>query len=173
MNYWLIADTHFGHVRMKEFCNRPDGFEYKILRYIREYVGADDVLIHLGDIVMARGDDAVWHEKFMNACAGKKWLVRGNHDCNSMTWYLERGWDVVADELVLRVFNQNIKFTHCPFLPLEKRYNLNIHGHHHNNTYHEEVGKLTDRHILIKCEHEYRPVNLERVLEKVREGKWE
>ena len=166
MDIWLIADTHFGHKRMKEFCNRPDGFECMILRYIREYVKPDDILIHLGDVSF--GDHDEWLAKFMDACAGKKWLLKGNHDEHSLNWFMERGWDFAAEEIGIKLFGKKILFSHIPLFELG-RFDLNIHGHHHNNTWHEDVGKMTDKHLLIAMEHHYRPVKLEGVIKKWQE----
>ena len=166
MNIWLVADTHFGHKRMKEFCDRPEGYEYTILRYVREYVKPDDILIHLGDVSF--GEHDFWLEKFMDACAGKKWLLKGNHDDHSLSWFMERGWDFAANEIGIDLFNKRILFSHVPLFDLD-RFDINIHGHHHNNTYHEDVHRVTQKHVLIAMEHEYRPVNLQKVILKWQE----
>ena len=58
MNYWIVTDTHFGHNKMYEYCDRPIGFEDKILKQIKHKVKSDDILINLGDICIYR--DEYW-----------------------------------------------------------------------------------------------------------------
>jgi len=61
-----------------QYCGRAEGFEEKILKNVGQWVSRGDVLIHLGDFCIYK--DAEWHKRFMDVCAGKRWLVRGNHD---------------------------------------------------------------------------------------------
>ena len=58
--YWVIADTHFGHCALKEYCNRPEYFDDKMLKNIASAMNSGDVLIHLGDVCI--GHDSEWHE---------------------------------------------------------------------------------------------------------------
>ena len=143
MNIWVITDTHFGHEAMHELCGRPVGFEAKILRQITHKVKRDDVLIHLGDICWYKHD--YWNEQLREACAGKLWLVRGNHDKKSITWYMGKGWDCVVNQLTLKVFGKIIVFSHKPV----ETPHINIHGHLHNKLPHTKYGLF--------IEHEYTP----------------
>jgi calcineurin-like phosphoesterase family protein len=161
MNYWIITDTHFGHHKMQDYCDRPAGFESTILRNIHNMVKPEDVLIHLGDVCIYKDEE--WHEKFMDACAGKRWLLRGNHDRKSLGWYLSHGWHAVADELKLEVFGKKILFSHRP-VTAHADFDLNIHGHHHNTGHHPE-DETTEKHRLLFIEHTYAPVNLRRIVE--------
>ena len=95
MNYWVISDTHFGHDKISECFGRPKDFEKKILKSLN-FVREEDVLIHLGDFCI--GKDAYWHEKFMShfekeSYGAKLWLIKGNHDHKTKTWYFDKGWD--------------------------------------------------------------------------------
>lgn len=161
MNYWLLADTHFGHDKMKEYCGRPDNFEQKILKQVASHVKPEDILIHLGDICIYR--DEHWHERLVNNCYGRMWLIRGNHDRKSLGWYLSHGWDCVCDTMTLKVFGRRILFSHRPAED-NGTFDLNIHGHLHNTRHHPEC--LTgDKHRLICMEDSgYLPVNLRRVV---------
>lgn len=160
MNYWIITDTHLGHEQMHDYCQRPDDFESQILSQIDRKVATDDVLIHLGDVCI--GQDAYWHREFMAACAGKRWLLLGNHDRKSNTWYLRNGWDFVADRVTLRMFGQTIVLSHKP-IGDDGDY-VNVHGHHHNTKHHSE-DETDERHRLVFIEHEYTPINLRRIIE--------
>ncbi len=160
MNYWVITDTHFGHHKMHDYCQRPEGFEAIILRRL-ECVRSDDVLIHLGDFCIYK--DMEWHEDFMLACKGRRWLVRGNHDNKSLGWYFGHGWDFVADEVSLDIFGKRVALSHKP-ITIHDNFDLNIHGHHHNTGHHPE-DETTAKHRLLFIEHEYAPVNLRRIVE--------
>lgn len=163
MNYWVIADTHFGHERMHKECGRPEGFETRILANVKRLVKQDDVLIHLGDVCI--GQDAHWNLALRRAFRGKQWLIRGNHDKKSTTWYLNHGWDCVIDSMTLCMFGKNIFLSHIPIniTPLPSSDWVNVHGHHHNTLHHPE-DEVDSRHRLVIIEHDYAPVKLERIV---------
>jgi calcineurin-like phosphoesterase family protein len=159
MKYWVLADTHFGHDKMTEYCGRPDNFESIILQNINDTVSDDDVLIHLGDFCIYK--DEVWHREFMKVCSCKKWLIRGNHDRKSMGWYFSHGWDFVGDMAWMTIFGADIMFSHKPVdwpLPF-----INVHGHEHNTRHHEI--DTDDRHKLVYLEHDYKPIDLRKIVE--------
>ena len=144
MKFWLIADTHLGHDEMTEFENHPPDFSNRILRVLHKTVQSDDVLIHIGDICI--GNEAVWHNKLMSAMPArvKKWLILGNHDKRTYSWYLNHGWAFVGEELLLKKFGAVIMLTHKPIeMQIGNMYAkmygnkfVNIHGHiHHQNRY--------------------------------------
>ena len=160
-NYWVIADTHFGHEKLVEKGFRPKGFEEIIFRKLK-VVDKDDVLIHLGDFCWR--NDEYWLQMFERV-KGKKWLVRGNHDKKSNFYYLEHGFDFVADEIGMDIFGKRILFTHSPNNIYG--YDLNIHGHLHDfsdKRMDDSRSVLTNKHILVKMEHEYKPVTLKTIL---------
>ena len=162
MKHWVISDTHLGHEACKKFCGRPDHFEDKILKAC-EQIAEDDVLIHLGDVSFH--DDHYWQGLLRIAVKGKLWLVRGNHDSRSDTWYLNEGWDFVADQMTLKRFGKIIVFSHTPVA--DNGYDFNIHGHFHNTYHHLEpelVAIKNDKQILVACEHDYRPFVLRKLI---------
>lgn len=145
MNIYLISDTHFGHANMYKWGLRPQDFEEKLWAGF-DSLPKDCVLIHCGDISM--GDDLITHD-ILKEYPFKKWLIRGNHDKKSISWYLENGWDAVFDEALLTVFGERILFTHVPY-PKREGVSKNIHGHLHggksrgfpayyDTSYHKEV----------------------------------
>jgi calcineurin-like phosphoesterase family protein len=197
MNPWIITDTHLGHASLVEDKFRPAGFEDKILRglencfrgrsdWTENLSTADDTLIHLGDVCF--GDDEKWN-KLITGWHGKKWLVRGNHDKKSDTYYLEHGWDWVGESMVLTAFGKKILFSHMP-QPIQSTavfpgkdgsmhmanvsYDLNIHGHFHTfglNKVEEKEPELfkilTPKHRLISMEElHYVPVKLKTIIDR-------
>lgn len=143
MKIYLITDTHFNHKKVIEFCNRPLNYE-KLLFGSMNNVPEDAVLLHLGDICI--GKDTEVHEKYIMPLKCKKWLVRGNHDRKSYSWYYEHGWDVVTDGMVLQVAGKQVLFTHTP-RPIAT-FDLNVHGHFHNSTHRMEDPGKTARYTL-------------------------
>lgn len=165
MNIWLTTDTHFGHDILKQYCGRPDGFEDKILNgLLNAHLGENDLLIHLGDFCI--GNDADWHEKFIHATfSAKRWLLRGNHDHKSNSYYMKHGWDFVGDVIKDTYFGKKICFSHVPQY-WDGWYDINIHGHFHNSDHrrHEEelVWRKNGYQKLLALEYiNYQPIKLE------------
>ena len=158
MKFWIITDTHLGHDKMVDFCGRPSDFSNRILRNISLVVRHNDVLIHLGDICI--GNDAKWTAAIRSSCNGRMWLVRGNHDRKTTSWYLDHGWDWCANSMTLDMFGRSLLFTHEPVD--DPGGNLNIHGHLHNTGHHDTPGGSSSRLIFI--EHHYCPVGLDKIV---------
>lgn len=161
MKYWVVTDTHFFHEKMYEYCNRPLGFEYIILKNINDVVQEDDILIHLGDICI--GQDGKAHDLFIKSLKCRKWLIRGNHDKKSDTWYLNHGWDFVSKYIAMDAFGRNVLLSHEPIkTDLLDHFDMNIHGHVHNNDNHKKI----DKQYLIALEYtDYKPVLLRDIIE--------
>lgn len=170
MKIWLITDTHFNHDKMPEYCGRPIGFEELIMMGLAR-ISPQDLLIHLGDVCV--GKDEYWHER-LRALPFKKWLVLGNHDHKSLSWYISHGWDYVGEEIKLKMFGKNILLSHTP---LRGDFDINIHGHFHNTLHRllekqwvtpdeekrneKDLGNLTPKHKLLAVEYtNYQPVLL-------------
>ena len=171
MNYWITADTHFGHTLLEEDI-RPPNFSELILKRLGAVLSPDDVLIHLGDISF--GDDLKWNKKLIAVSSCKKWLIRGNYDNHSDTWYLSRGWDFVADRIRMKRFGADIVLSHIPVK--DDGYDINIHGHFHGDNHRkhepEMVSIANAKHMLVALElTNYMPVTLKNLVQgKARPG---
>lgn len=163
--YWVISDTHFGHEKMLSLAGRPYGFETKILANCVRMINEGDVLIHLGDFCI--GNDRSWHEIFHGQIKCKKWLIRGNHDRQTDTWYLNHGWDFVAESMTIKRYGHTILFTHIPVDILDSECEVNVHGHLHGDDHrHDDCDTNPDFNTLIAMENEYRPFDLRKVVGK-------
>ncbi len=111
---------------MIKWSLRPENFNDQIWNGLSR-LPEDCILIHLGDVSM--GSDALTHMRLQNL-SFKKWLVRGNHDHHSISWYIKNGWDFVADEVVIDMFGGRFLFTHIP-QPKREGITKNFHGHLH------------------------------------------
>lgn len=166
MNYWIITDTHFDHYKLfMEYKTREKGFELKILKGF-QIIKKGDVLIHLGDVSF--GNDAFWNNKISELNC-HKWLLKGNHDSRSYVWFLDHGWDFVAESFTLKMMGHKILFSHIPQKFTGDNYTINIHGHFHNNDhrcYEPELVAISDkRQYLLAIENNnYQLFNLKSVL---------
>lgn len=169
IKYWVITDSHFGHEKMMGDV-RPIGFDHLLFNNLEKQIRKEDVLIHLGDV--AFNNDHKWHEDLLTKIPGKKWLIRGNHDKRSYTWYLDRGWDFVGDTFSMHIYGRDLVFSHTP---VPGSYDLNIHGHFHNvdpSFYEPELVSIkNDRQFLASMEWSgYRPIILEHIVLDFQKG---
>lgn len=162
MKYWIISDTHFSHEKIKEFCNRPEDHELRIISGLSS-ISKNDCLIHLGDICM--GNDGIVHTLLSDNCKCKRILVRGNHDSKSSSWYMDHGWDFVCDAFRLEYCGYIVMFSHKP-QPWDGVWDINIHGHLHNLGRVKEIKhEMRKWHRLYAPElFDYKPVELSKML---------
>ena len=138
---FLTSDTHFGHDR--EFLWGPRGFtnfqehDEAIIKNWNEVVGPDDIVYHLGDLML--GDNAYGIEcvKRLN---GHIKLIRGNHDTDAR-WKLYAtlpNVELLGWAEVIKYNKYQFYLSHHPTLTsnLEKAPHLRMHlinlfGHTH------------------------------------------
>ena len=155
---WIIADTHFFHTNIGRYCNRPEDWQAQIIQNWNQLVPPDDIVFHLGDLALARKAEV---KALVEQLSGQIFMLRGNHDRFSRTFYQSLGITLVPDPYeMLYPSGQKLIFSHRPILPLEPG-NLNLHGHIHNNP----TPELGAQHINMSMEvREYRPWRLGDVL---------
>lgn len=91
---WIISDTHFNHMKMCEYCGRPEDFSQRIVSHWRKMIAPEDLVYHLGDFYLGRRGGFV---DYVNMLPGVKILIKGNHDREKSNWYLNRGFVAVMD----------------------------------------------------------------------------
>ena len=88
MKTWFTADTHFGHQRIIELCNRPfesvDDMNAALIENINATVPKEDRLVILGDICMGKLEDSL--PLLAQIHAAELVLVPGNHDRWSLAY---------------------------------------------------------------------------------------
>lgn len=164
MKAYVISDTHFGHDKIVEYCNRPEDHEERIFNNILALLSGS-LLIHLGDFCI--GNDEAWHARLAYNFLGKKILIMGNHDSKSWSWYMEHGWDFVCDAFRLKYCGKIIMFSHMP-QPWDGVWEINVHGHLHNLGHRaKEFQELRQWHRLYAPElSNYQPVELSSLIQK-------
>lgn len=166
MKTYIIADTHFSHERVIKFCNRPFKDVIDMNNYIwRQWnstVTNEDLVIHLGDFVW---DDNRFKRYMPYNLKGRKVLVRGNHDKFTDAKYLNMGFYIVCDSIVIN----DVLFSHKP-LDFKDPIKYNIHGHFHDmkiDRWEEELkAVLKPGHRLFNSEiYDFKPIELGKFLQ--------
>ncbi|MBD3261100.1 MAG: hypothetical protein GF334_05365 [Candidatus Altiarchaeales archaeon] len=167
MRYMLLSDPHFSHTGKEgkgivDWASRPEDHEKRLMKGLQKDILDTDTFICLGDV--AFGDDDMWHRWIIeHVPAQRKWLILGNHDRRSASWYLDRGWDFVGTTFTMRLYGHVLFFSHMP-RPISVKKMLCIHGHFHNSNWRNRdalAPVVTHRHILLAPElTHYRPVAL-------------
>lgn len=162
MRIFLISDTHFDHQFLEDNNLRPKEVNRKIINNWNSLVNPEDVVIHLGDVII--GTNASYKSIIPNL-NGRKILVIGNHDKNVLSWYMQNGFDFACYSFSWQYLGKSILFTHEPST-LHENFDINIHGHLHIGLHRDEY-ELTDKHLLFSLEKEnYQPVLLKTFIEK-------
>lgn len=128
------SDPHFGHLNMalrRGFKTVEEHDEHLVSEW-NKIVGKKDVTWILGDITMEKSNYEI-----LDRLNGIKKVILGNHDepqhIPKLLTFVNK---VCAVRYVKSKEFGNIIFSHIPIHPqeLEYRYNINIHGHVHENT---------------------------------------
>lgn len=143
MRKFFTADTHFGHLNIIKYCNRPfdleDEMTAELIKRWNEIVGNNDLVYHLGDFAFGSADYARW---VRNQLKGRIILIRGNHEKPALEahkrWHI---FEEVRDYLTTEVNGTSVVLSHYPFRSWDKMHRGALHffGHVH--------GKL-DRDLL-------------------------
>ena len=100
-NYFVIADTHFGHANIIKFCNIPfntvQEMGVKLIQLWNETVNKNDVVFMLGDF--AFGKDII--PQIVPLLNGEKILIKGNHDTYPNEFYRKCGFKEVSKYPIL------------------------------------------------------------------------
>ena len=136
-NVWLISDTHLGH--NKEFIWKARGFDSvwdmnnAIIERWNEIVKYDDVVYHLGDVIMGDLDTGIKLVKQLN---GKIRLAIGNHDTTDRlnAFHNLYNFDDIQFGYRLKESKKTFLLTHYPLLSgnFDNSKTYSIHGHTHS-----------------------------------------
>lgn len=112
MTTWFSSDTHFGHLNIISYTNRPyhsvPEMNAALVNNWNSVVQPDDTVWFLGDFAMGKIDETLPIALQLN---GDKHLVPGNHD---RCWYYHRKkveeWVAKYEEVGLSVHHDKVAF---------------------------------------------------------------
>lgn len=135
---FFIADTHFGHENIIQYCGRPfenaTEMDEVIIRNWNRVVTKEDTVYHLGDFALARKDRVVEYFRII--------LVMGNHDRRKTAAFWKKiGFAEVHKEPL--PYGWLYLLSHEPTVTRL----TNIHGHTHGNDHRGE-----SKGMCVSCE---------------------
>ncbi|WP_423792713.1 metallophosphoesterase [Methanocaldococcus indicus] len=161
---FLISDTHFNHVNIIKYCNRPFKDVEEMNRILIENwnntVKDNDIVYFLGDFNLSRNKNKVARE-IMSNLNGEIIFIRGNHDKFGEKFK------------IIEYKGYKFMLIHNP----DSSYTLNfdgwiIHGHHHANDLdnYPFINPKTKR-INVSVEViNYKPVNIDLIIKLIEKG---
>lgn len=188
---FFTSDTHFSHVNILKYCNRPfkdtDHMDEEIIRRWNETVSPDDTVFHLGDIALGPIVTSLPKIARLN---GRKIAILGNHDRPFMRAGKadEEDWWQRYEEVFDRVVHWQgqdlyiedygyFRLSHFPYTgdhTAEDRHSEHrpvddglvlIHGHTHSTDRLTYSNKGTPQIHVGQDAWDYRPVSLEQIFE--------
>lgn len=161
---WFIADTHFDHLNIIKYCDRPftntEEMNQCLINNWNKVVKKNDRVFMLGDFALCGKNKIIEIGKQLN---GRKTLILGNHDGGSLQTYYNAGFEMVSKYPI--VFNDYI-LSHYP-VDCSSTLFKNIYGHVHNS---EQYRDVTLNDICVSVERiNYTPISLEEIEKKFKE----
>lgn len=130
---WWTSDSHFGHAKILDYCQRPfpdvEAMDAAMIQRWNARVAPEDTVFHLGDFAFASRKQDV--EALRARLHGKIHLIVGNHDPASTR--NAAGWASVQPYLELRAGGTAIVLCHYAFEVWDASHHgaWHLHGHSH------------------------------------------
>lgn len=165
MDIWLTSDTHFDHINIIKYENRPFEDNIKmteeLIKNWNSVVKPNDLIFHLGDVFFCKADRMKEIAVQLN---GRKILIRGNHDKG----YSDTKFRKLGFEVYNYYFINNMLLSHYPQSEIALRTAINntdlignVHGHVHS-----EINGLDQS--IYKCVSveltRYKPIHIRQVM---------
>lgn len=118
-NIWVTSDWHFNDAEILNYCNRPfKDTEDQTENIIKNH----NKLVKPWDVVYVLGDVGVGNIKsIIPKIHGNKILILGNHDRESLNFYLECGFVAVLMGAIINIGETTISLSHYPSRGLYKK----------------------------------------------------
>lgn len=164
MKTFVIADTHFGHENIIQYCNRPfesaAEMDKALIDNWNNTISNDDIIWVLGDFALSSKEYA---KSIIKSLRGRKRLVLGNHDRYSQEWYREAGFEFVSPYPV--IIQELFILSHAPLQYHIDRYPCyNIYGHVHDD---KKYQTFTHNTACVSVERiGYKPIELNEIMQR-------
>lgn len=168
LDTWIVSDTHFRHKNIIKYCNRPMGHDRLMQQNWFEQIQPEDTVLHLGDLQVWYGLDVVAASAITSSLPGQKFILRGNHDREKPKFYADLGFTMIPE--FVQEFGdakntlQRVLFSHWPDVDRIGSWDINIHGHIHNNGYAVGINRNRDYRNVSMEVMNYEPARLKDVL---------
>lgn len=171
-NIFFVSDTHFGHVNIIKYCNRPyttvEEMDEDMVKRWNDTVKPEDTIYHIGDW-------AFHNFHHIGRLNGNIISVPGNHDherARKILPFLPNGF---TQEVHYVKIDSGMRFVLChyPFETWRREYKYHVHGHTHGIP--DDEGKYGGYrgNIAFRLDagwdanHEFRPLHLDEVITKM------
>lgn len=182
MTLWFIADTHFGHANVIEYCNRPfksvEEMDAALINLWNARVSPEDTVYHLGDFGF--GKPAYLHS-ILDQLNGEIVLIEGNHDRQNVKGgHIRKRFKEIHSYLELKVTEEDgyvrrVSMCHytSPTWRGKQRGHYRLFGHSHGSSPNEIWCPHCDGQVFpasrkldvgVDC-HDYRPISYTEVKE--------
>lgn len=135
---WFTSDTHFGHERVLQFCDRPwdniQSMNNALIAEINKWVAPDDTLYHLGDYSFKMTVEDAANLRKRIRCKDIH-LVPGNHDKDWTQPAINWAFTVEKPICVLKIEKQKLVLSHYPMADWQgmAHGSFHLHGHIHSS----------------------------------------
>lgn len=158
MKTLFYGDLHYGHENVIAYDGRPwatvEEMNSALVERWNAAVGKNDTVWFLGDLAMHVNAEGI--RRLVGRLAGRKLLVKGNHDSRPDTFYRDCGFARVYDRPVLLM--ERFILSHRPVDTTDSRF-FNIHAHVHNHPDYPDASPWS--RCVSACRTDYRPVEVE------------
>jgi calcineurin-like phosphoesterase family protein len=175
---WVIADFHFGHRNIINYCNRPftsiEEMNETLLNNYKKVVGSNGLVYFLGDMSFGRQERKEqtckwWCEQLPGTIVT---YIKGSHDYGIRPTMLNYPKNVQKVLLKDYIQVEGIRFllTHEPFYmdpAKEYEHDWLLHGHVHNN---KPLMNVSNKSINVSVEAiKYTPISLYDIVKQIKE----
>ena len=137
---FFTSDTHFGHINIIKYCNRPfetiEEHDEEIIKRWNNKVKEDDIVFHLGDVGFCHPKKI--HE-YLERLNGHIYLVIGNHDWRSIIKQQSWRFEDMTQQINMKIDGQHIILNHYPLLCYSGVYqstpSWQLYGHVHSGPF--------------------------------------
>lgn len=146
---WFTSDSHFGHVNILKYCNRPfdscKEMDETMIERWNMVVEPSDIVHHLGDFALCSNGYA---RSILERLNGKIYLAIGSHEKTILKGGLSKYFEDIKESYYIEVNGQKMFLAHhCHKAWKKSHFGVqHLFGHSHGglDNYSETEGKILD-----------------------------
>lgn len=132
---YFTSDTHFGHLNIMKYSNRPfssiEEHDKTLIENWNNKVPKNGIVYHLGDVGFASSE---YLNNILSQLHGKIHLIVGNHDHKQILKQQAQFFETIETQFTIQIGEQQILLNHCPLLCYPGAYRgwWQLFGHVHS-----------------------------------------